>query len=206
MTTSTNKTRRIVLASGNAGKLREFSALLAGSGFEFVRQSDLHVPEADETGLTFVENAIIKARNAAEHTGLPALADDSGLEVDALAGEPGIYSSRYAGPGGDNGANVIKLLAALKDVPHAERTARFRCLIVYLRHAADPTPLICQGTWEGHILDAPRGNGGFGYDPVFLVPSYECSAAELPAKIKNQLSHRGQAMTALLSAFSAARS
>lgn len=193
--------RRIVLASGNAGKLREFAALLAGAGLDLVPQSEFGVREAEETGLTFVENAILKARNAAQHTGLPALADDSGLEVDALDGAPGIRSARYAGPGGDGGANVVKLLAALQAVPPKERTARFRCLIVYLRHAADPTPLICQASWEGRILDAPRGSGGFGYDPVFLVPEYECSAAELPPEVKNRLSHRGQAMTALLRAF-----
>lgn len=192
---------RIVLASGNAGKLREFATLLAGAGFDLVAQSELGVPEADETGLTFVENAILKARNAAAHTNLPALADDSGLEVDALDGAPGIHSARYAGPGGDGGANVRKLLAALEGVPHEKRSARFRCVIVHLRHAADPTPLICQGTWEGHILTAPRGSGGFGYDPVFLVPGYLCAAAELPPEVKNRLSHRGQAMSALLRAF-----
>jgi XTP/dITP diphosphohydrolase len=189
--------RRVVLASGNQGKLREFAELLAGTGIVIRAQSEFGVPEADETGLTFVENAIIKARNASQHTGLPAIADDSGLEVDALNGAPGIYSARYAGPGGDHGPNVRKLLEALSGVPAEERTARFRCIIVYLRHAADPTPLICQGTWEGTILTEPRGNGGFGYDPVFLVPGYGKSAAELP------LSHRGQALRALLHALAA---
>lgn len=195
--------RRIVLASGNAGKLREFTALLSGTDFIVASQSEYGVTEAEETGLTFVENAIIKARNAARHTGLPAIADDSGLEVDALDGAPGIYSSRYAGPGGDSGPNVRKLLDALAGVPGHERSARFRCVIVHLRHAADPTPLICQGTWEGRILDEPRGSGGFGYDPVFLVPGYDCSAAELAPETKNRLSHRGQALAALLRALEA---
>jgi XTP/dITP diphosphohydrolase len=192
--------RRIVLASGNQGKLREFADLLAGSGIVICSQSGFGVPEAEENGLTFIENAIIKARNASRHTGLPALADDSGLEVDALNGAPGIHSARYAGPGGDNGPNVRKLLTALAGVPEGERTARFRCVIVYLRHAADPTPLICQGTWEGSILTEPRGSGGFGYDPVFLVPDHDCSAAELTPDTKNRLSHRGQALRSLLQA------
>ena len=195
--------RRIVLASGNAGKLREFAALLAGTDFIVASQSEYPVPEAEETGLTFVENAIIKAHNAARHSGLPALADDSGLEVDALDGAPGIYSSRYAGPGGDSGPNVRKLLDALAGVPGPERSARFRCVIVLLRHAADPTPLICQGTWEGSILEQARGSGGFGYDPVFLVPGHGCSAAELAPETKNRLSHRGQALAALLRALEA---
>lgn len=198
--------RRIVLASGNQGKLREFAELLAGTGIVVRAQSEFGVPEAEENGLSFVENAIIKARNAAQHTGLPAIADDSGLEVDALNGAPGIYSSRYAGPGGDNGPNVRKLLEALSGTPEEERAARFRCVIVYMRHAADPTPLICQGTWEGSILTEARGNGGFGYDPVFLAPGYGCSAAELPPETKNQLSHRGQALRALLHALAAPHS
>jgi XTP/dITP diphosphohydrolase len=191
---------RIVLASGNEGKLREFSALLAGAGFELVSQRALQVPDADETGLSFVENAIIKARHAAQLTGLPALADDSGLEVDALRGAPGIYSSRYAGPDAGDGTNVDKLLRELADVPDDARTARFRCVIVHMRHALDPTPLICQGSWEGSILRAPRGAGGFGYDPVFLVPGHDCSSAELPPATKNRLSHRGQALAQLLRA------
>lgn len=198
------KGQRIVLASGNQGKLREFSALLAGAGFELVSQRELNVADADETGLSFIENAIIKARHAAQITGLPALADDSGLEVDALRGAPGIYSSRYAGTDASDGANVDKLLRELSDVPDGARTARFRCVIVYLRHALDPTPLICQGTWEGSILRAPRGDGGFGYDPVFLVPGYDCSSAELPPATKNRLSHRGQALAQLLRALGGA--
>lgn len=184
----------IVLASNNAGKVREINQLLEGAGIRVVPQGDFGVPEAEETGLSFVENAILKARNAAQHSGLPAIADDSGIEVDALHGAPGIYSARYAGPGASDPENVAKLLHALEPVPEAERSARFQCLLVLLRHAADPTPLICQGTWEGRILRAPRGDNGFGYDPVFYVPTHDCSAAELDATVKNALSHRGQAL------------
>ena len=194
---------RVVLASSNRGKLGEFSALLADTGLSVVSQGELGVPDAEETGLSFVENAILKARNAAQHTGLAALADDSGLEVDALNGAPGIYSSRYAGQGASDGANVAKLLRALAGVPAERRSARFRCLIVYLRHALDPTPLICQGTWEGRILFEPRGSNGFGYDPVFHVPTHDCASAELPPEIKNRLSHRGKAMALLLAALRA---
>jgi XTP/dITP diphosphohydrolase len=188
---------RLVLATGNQGKLREFVELLGGRDITVLPQSDFGVPDAEETGLTFVENAILKARNAAAHTGLPAIADDSGLEVDYLRGAPGIYSARYAGAGGSE-ANNAKLLAALAGVPEAERGARFQCVLVYLRHADDPTPLICEGTWEGRILAAARGGAGFGYDPVFFVPGEDCSAAELPAARKNALSHRGQALRCLL--------
>jgi XTP/dITP diphosphohydrolase len=194
---------RVVLASSNRGKLGEFAALLAGTGLAVVSQGELGVPEIEETGLSFVENAILKARNAARRTGLAALADDSGLEVDALAGAPGIYSSRYAGAGASDAANVAKLLRELAAVPAERRTARFQCLIVYLRHALDPTPLICQGTWEGRILFEPRGSNGFGYDPVFYVPAHDCASAELPPAIKNRLSHRGQAMARLLAALQA---
>lgn len=191
---------RVVLASSNRGKLGEFSALLAGTGLSVVSQGELGVPDAEETGLSFVENAILKARHAARHTGLVAIADDSGIEVDALNGAPGIYSARYAGAGAGDGANVAKLLRELAAVPAERRSARFRCLIVHLRHALDPTPLICQGTWEGRILFEPRGTNGFGYDPVFFVPTHDCSSAELPPEIKNRLSHRGQAMACLLAA------
>ena len=191
---------KVVLASGNAGKVREFNQLLGDQHIEVVPQSHFGVPEADETGLTFVENAILKARNAARHTGLPALADDSGIEVDALNGAPGIYSARYAGPGASDDENLRKLLVALDGVPEAGRTARFQCVIVYLRHAEDPTPLICQGTWEGSLLRAPRGGNGFGYDPVFLVPERGVTSAELPPDEKNRLSHRGQALRRLLQA------
>jgi len=190
--------KAIVLASSNAGKVREFNQLLGGLQLEVVPQSQFHVTDAEETGLTFVENAILKARNAAQHTGLPAIADDSGLEVDALHGAPGIYSARYAGPKASDAENLEKLLGMLRDVPEEKRGARFQCVLVYLRHALDPTPLICQGTWKGSILTAPRGANGFGYDPVFFVPTHACSAAELPAESKNILSHRGQALSQLL--------
>ena len=189
---------RVVLASSNAGKVRELNQLLAGAHIEVLPQSSFGVPEAEETGLTFVENAILKARNAARHTGLPALADDSGIEVDALNGAPGIYSARYAGPGSSDEENLLKLLAALEGVPEAQRGGRFQCVIAFLRHAEDPTPLICQGTWEGRILTAPRGANGFGYDPVFFVPEQGASSAELPPETKNRLSHRGQALRKLL--------
>lgn len=191
-------TQRIVLASNNAGKVREFNQLLEGSALEVVPQSQFDVQEVEETGLTFVENAILKARNAAQHTGLPAIADDSGLEVDALDGAPGIYSARYAGAGASDLDNLQKLLADLSDVPDAQRSARFQCLMVYMRHALDPTPRICQGTWEGRILHAPQGDNGFGYDPVFYVPEHRCASAELAPDVKNSLSHRGQALRALI--------
>ena len=190
----------IVLASNNPGKVREFAQLLAGLQREVRPQSEFGVPEAEETGLTFVENALLKARNAARHAGLPALADDSGLEVDALNGAPGIYSARYAGSGAGDDANLEKLLADIKHVAESGRGARFQCVLVYLRHALDPTPLICQGTWEGRILHAPQGTQGFGYDPVFYVPNHGCSSAELPPETKNLLSHRGQALRKLVTA------
>jgi XTP/dITP diphosphohydrolase len=193
-------TKNIVLASGNPGKVREINQLLAELDLHVAPQSDYGVAEAEETGLTFIENAILKARNAASHTGLPALADDSGLEVDALNGAPGIYSARYAGAGAGDRANLKKLLEALREVPEAKRTARFQCLMVYMRHSEDPVPLICQGTWEGRILFEPRGEGGFGYDPVFFVPTHNCSSAELEPQVKNALSHRGQALRQLLAA------
>jgi XTP/dITP diphosphohydrolase len=193
----------VVLASSNPGKVREFNELLAGHQIEVVPQSQFGVQDAEETGLTFVENAILKARNAARHTGLPAIADDSGIEVDALKGAPGIYSARYAGIGAGDRANLEKLLAELEGVPEAGRSARFQCLMVYMRHADDPTPLICQGTWEGRILSAPRGSNGFGYDPVFFVPTHNCSSAELEPAVKNALSHRGQALRQLVAALAA---
>ncbi len=190
----------IVLASSNKGKVREFNQLLATLDITVRPQGEFNVEDAEETGLTFVENAILKARNAAQHTGLPAIADDSGLEVDALNGAPGIYSARYAGAGASDQANLEKLLTDLHDIPATDRTARFQCVLVYMRHANDPTPLICQGTWEGRILTAPRGDNGFGYDPVFFVPTHDCSSAELPADVKNSLSHRGQALRLLADA------
>ena len=193
-------TQKIVLASGNAGKLREFQQLLAGCGFDVVPQSAYQVDNADETGLTFVENAIIKARHACHHTGLPAIADDSGLEVDALNGRPGIYSARYAGNGASDGDNNAKLLQELHAVPEAQRTARYHCVLAFMRHAEDPTPLLCHGSWEGRILTAARGQGGFGYDPLFFVPTHGCAAAELDKDEKNRISHRGMAMADLLAA------
>jgi XTP/dITP diphosphohydrolase len=190
----------IVLASNNAGKVREIGQLLAPLDLDVVPQSQFDVPEAEETGLSFVENAILKARHAAALTDLPAIADDSGIEVDALAGRPGIYSARYAGVGASDADNLHKLLQELEGVPDAERGARFQCLMVYMRHAQDPTPIICQGTWEGRIVNEARGQGGFGYDPVFFVPGKNCTSAELPAEEKNRLSHRGQALHKLLAA------
>ncbi len=190
----------IVLASNNAGKVREINQLLASRQIQVVPQSEFGVPEAEETGLSFVENAILKARNAARHSGLAAIADDSGIEVDALRGAPGIYSARFAGAGASDAANLEKLLEQLQGVPEAERGARFQCLMVYMRHAEDPTPVICQGTWEGVIASSPAGDSGFGYDPVFWVPSQGCTAAQLPAEVKNGLSHRGQALQKLLQA------
>ncbi len=192
--------KQIVLASSNPGKVREINRLLADLGLHAHPQSEFGVEDAEETGLSFVENAIIKARNAARHTGLPAIADDSGIEVDALNGAPGIYSARFAGPGASDLDNLEKLLDQLQGVAAAERSARFQCLMVYLRHADDPTPVICQGTWEGSILFEPRGDNGFGYDPVFYVPTHDCSSAELAADVKNSLSHRGQALRQLVAA------
>ena len=188
---------KFVVASSNAGKLAEFRDLLGEAGYEFVTQGELGVTDAEETGLTFVENALLKARHAARVTGLPALADDSGLCVDALGGAPGLYSARYAGPHGDAQANIAKLLDAMKDVPRAQRTAHFIAVIVLLRHAEDPQPVIAEGRWSGRILDAPRGDGGFGYDPVFLDPENNLSAAEFDPAIKNRLSHRGRALAVL---------
>ena len=192
--------QRIVLATGNTGKLREFSAMLTDLGLEFIRQSDLNVPDIPETGLTFVENALLKARNAAQHTGLAAMADDSGLVVDALGGAPGLYSARYAGEPSNDAANNAKLLQALQEIPQTQRSARFYCCIVYLRHANDPTPIIAEAAWEGTILTAAQGQNGFGYDPIFNVPDLDCTAAELDPATKNSLSHRGKALAQLAKA------
>jgi XTP/dITP diphosphohydrolase len=189
--------QRIVLASSNPGKLREFNALFADSGCEVVTQASLGIDDAEETGLTFVENALLKARHAAQLSGLPALADDSGLCVETLDGAPGLYSARYAGGHGDSTANNAKLLQALDGVPPDQRRAFFMCALVLLRHAADPTPLIVEGRWHGRVLEAPRGPGGFGYDPLFLPDGQTQSAAELDPALKNRLSHRGQAMAKL---------
>lgn len=187
---------RLVIASGNPGKLREFSALLAGLPFEVVAQSDLGVPAPQETGSSFLENALLKARHAAAATGSAAIADDSGLEVDALGGAPGIHSARYAGGAGD-AANNAKLLAALARVPARARTARYRCCLVFVAGAADPQPLSAEGVWEGVIVDVARGAGGFGYDPHFWLPELGMTAAQLDADEKNRRSHRGQALCAL---------
>ena len=189
---------KLVLASGNQGKLREFSQLFADKDIQVIPQNEFDTIEAEETGLSFVENAILKARNACKFSGLPALADDSGLEVDALKGAPGIYSARYAGPDASDTDNYLKLLNALKDVPLEKRSARFQCVLVYMRHENDPTPQVFQGSWEGQILTEPSGAEGFGYDPIFLVPSEACSSAELSKDRKNALSHRGQAIQELL--------
>ena len=189
---------RVVLATGNPGKLAELQALLAPMAMEVVPQSQFTRVAAEETGLSFVENAILKARHAARAAGLPAIADDSGVEVDALHGTPGIYSARFAGAGASDQQNLDKLLHELRDIPAERRTARYRCALAYLRWDLDPSPLICQASWEGIIIDSPRGKGGFGYDPVFLLPSLNLTAAELPAERKNQLSHRGQALRALV--------
>jgi len=185
----------IVLASGNPGKIREIQAILQND--KILPQSQFNVAEPEETGSTFVENAIIKARNAALHCKLPAIADDSGLVVDALDGAPGVISARYAGIGASDQANLEKLLQAMQGVPEAQRTARFICVMVYLRHALDPTPIIAQGVWEGRILHHAVGDNGFGYDPVFWVEEYQCSSAQLAPELKNALSHRGQALQSL---------
>lgn len=190
--------RQIVLASGNKGKLREFNQVLGGLGVEVLPQSEFNVPDADETGLSFVENAILKARHACQLTGLPSLADDSGLEVDALKGAPGIYSARFAGTGASDAENNTRLLRLLEGKSPEERSARFRCVLVFMRHAEDPTPLICQGTWEGQILSHPQGENGFGYDPLFLVPGLDIASAQLPSEQKNRISHRGQAVQQLI--------
>jgi len=192
--------KTLVLASSNASKVREINQMLAGLDLNVVPQSDFKVIDAEETGLTFIENALLKARNATRHTGLPAIADDSGIEVDYLNGAPGIYSARYAGKNASDEQNLRRLLDDLVGIPEAERTARFQCLMVYLRHEFDPTPIICQGTWEGRILFEPRGSNGFGYDPIFFVPTHNCSSAELPPEVKNKLSHRGQALRLLVAA------
>lgn len=199
--------RKVVLASSNKGKLIELQAILEQRDVRLLPQSEFSVSDADETGLSFVENALIKARHACLATGLPAIADDSGIEVDALKGEPGIYSARYAGSHGEGAdkENNAKLLRELEDVPESERGARFQCVITYMRHAKDPMPLICQGTWEGRILFSEEGQNGFGYDPLFYVPSHGCASARLDAATKNAISHRGQALTQLLKCWNSHR-
>jgi len=193
MTFSSNQ--KIVLASGNQGKIKEIQAIL--KGHPVVPQSQYNVEEAEETGTTFIENAIIKARNAASHCNLPSIADDSGLVVDALNGAPGVISARYAGVGATDQENLLKLLKDMEHMPTEQRTARFVCVIVFMRHANDPLPIIAQGTWEGRILTESVGDNGFGYDPVFWVPTHQKASAELSPEIKNSLSHRGQALQQL---------
>lgn len=191
---------KIVLATGNQGKVREMADILADFGFDVVAQSEYNVSDVAETGTTFIENAIIKARHAAKETGLPAIADDSGLEVDALNGAPGVYSARYSGEGATDQKNIDKMLAAMEGIPAEKRTARFHCVLVLMKHENDPTSLICHGTWEGHITTEQKGENGFGYDPIFWVSEDNCSSAELEPARKKQLSHRGQALKKLFAA------
>ncbi|OCG03955.1 XTP/dITP diphosphatase [Gilliamella sp. wkB112] len=190
--------QKIVLATNNQGKVNELQKLLADAGFNIIAQSEFNVPDADETGLTFVENAILKARHTAKLTGLPTIADDSGLVVHELDGEPGIYSARYAGEHGNDKNNNQKLLQALANTPKEKRTAYFYCALVFMRHEKDPTPIICLGKWHGLILNEARGDGGFGYDPLFYIPELGCTAAELTKEHKSQISHRGQALKQLI--------
>jgi XTP/dITP diphosphohydrolase len=189
---------RVVLATGNAGKLREFAEMLGPLELDFVPQSELGIDPPEETGVTFLDNALLKARHAARRAGGAAMADDSGLEVDALGGAPGVRSARYAGPGASDAANLAKLLDAMRDVPDDARAARFRCVIAFVRNADDPDPVFAEGRWEGRILRAPRGAGGFGYDPVFEDLASGLSAAELPSAAKHERSHRGEALRTLL--------
>lgn len=189
---------KIVLASGNQGKLREINEMLSGSTLKVLPQSEFDLETPEETGLTFVENAILKARYVCDQTGLPAIADDSGIEVDALRGEPGIYSARYAGENATDEENLQKLLIKMKDIADDQRQCRFHCLMVFLEHANDPTPVICHGVWEGHLLKAPVGENGFGYDPIFYAPDQACSSAQLLPEVKNRVSHRGQALAQLV--------
>jgi XTP/dITP diphosphohydrolase len=191
---------KAVLASSNAGKVREFAALLAARHIEVIAQSAFGIVTPPETGRTFLENALLKARHAAQRSGLPALADDSGIEVDALGGRPGVWSARYAGEHASDTDNSNLLLQELAGVPEAQRRARYRCVLVWVRSAADPDPIVTAGVWEGQVLTAPRGTGGFGYDVIFQPDGYELSAAQLPAAQKNAISHRGQALRALLAA------
>ncbi len=190
--------KRLVLASSNPDKLRELSALLDESRYKIIPQADFNVPEVAETGTTFVENAIIKARHAAQYTGLAALADDSGIIIDALNGEPGVRSARFSGSDASDESNNILLVEKLRSVPETQRSARYQAVIVYMRNAVDPSPIICEGSWEGIIVLEAKGSGGFGYDPYFYLPDYGCTSAELSAEEKNRISHRGQALRLLL--------
>ncbi|MEQ4627069.1 XTP/dITP diphosphatase [Providencia manganoxydans] len=192
--------QKVVLATGNPGKVNELADLLRDFGMDIIAQTSLGVESAEETGLTFIENAILKARHAAKQTGLPAIADDSGISVDALGGAPGIYSARYAGEEATDEQNLHKLLDAMKSVPDGQRQAQFNCVLVYLRHAEDPTPLVFHGRWHGVITHEPCGQGGFGYDPIFYVPELNCTSAELSKSEKQAVSHRGKALAMLLDA------
>ena len=190
--------KQVVLASGNKGKLKELKSRLGELDFEVLPQSQFNIPDAIETGLSFIENAILKARHAAKLSGLPAIADDSGLEVDYLQGQPGIYSARFSGADATDKSNNTKLLKLLSGVPNLERSARFQCVLVFMRHENDPTPIVCQGSWEGKILEQAQGENGFGYDPLFFVTDRNCSSAQLAAEEKNVISHRGEAMSILI--------
>jgi XTP/dITP diphosphohydrolase len=196
-----SKINKIVLASGNAGKVREINKLFADCGINIVPQSEFNVVEVPETGTTFVENAIIKARHAAKCTGLPAISDDSGIEVDELNARPGVYSARYAGENASDLDNNTKMLTELKGIPDDKRTARYWCILVFMRHENDPVPIITQASWDGRILEAPQGDGGFGYDPIFYVPTHDCSGGELALEEKNKISHRARALQAMLEEF-----
>jgi len=189
---------RVVLATNNPGKLRELRELLAPLSIEILPQAQFTKESVEETGLSFVENAILKARHAAKHSGLPAIADDSGLEVDVLHGAPGIYSARYAGENASDEENLLKLVDAVRNVPLERRTARYRCALAFMRWELDPAPIVCQASWEGRIIDVPRGTGGFGYDPIFELPERGITAAELSADEKNRVSHRGRALQLLV--------
>ncbi len=192
---------KIVLASNNVGKLREFTDMFSSAGINIIPQGKFNVEDAIEDGLSFVENAIIKARHACKETQLPAIADDSGLEIDALNGEPGIYSARYSGQHGEDKAHNALVLEKMAGLPQEKRSARFQCVLAFMRHESDPTPLICQASWDGYILEEERGTNGFGYDPLFWVPEKHCSSAELSKEVKNAMSHRGKALALLLAAF-----
>ena len=191
--------KEVILASNNKGKVKEINAVLAELSIKVTPQAEFNVEEAEETGLSFVENALIKARNAAQHTNHPAIADDSGIEVPALKGAPGIYSARYAGVGASDEENLNKLINNIQDLPEEDRVAQFVCVFVYMRHANDPIPVSSQGIWKGTLLTEAKGKNGFGYDPIFLVPTHNCTSAELSPEVKNQLSHRGQALRQLVS-------
>ena len=198
-----NTSQKIVLASSNSGKLSEINKILTGLDLDVLPQSAFKIADVEETGLTFIDNAMIKAKHATLQTGLPAIADDSGIEVDGLDGAPGIYSARYAGVGASDEDNLLKLINEVKCLPENNRTARFVCCMVYLRNANDPAPVITEGIWEGIAITEPRGENGFGYDPMFYVPTHHCTSAELPSDVKNKLSHRGQALRFLLKKLSA---